>query len=350
MPFITVLAVLAAAYAARYRERDLRAAARLARVEAALAGGLTASVVGALFNDSGPILLVFGVFILACVTAYVRAAARSADRVVSSARIGFRLSGVRMPRMRIALVSPYSWTYPGGVTRHIEALAEQYLAAGHDVRVLAPVDPDDRFAARLHRGRAPGAPARCPTASSRSAARSASRPTARSRTSPTAPTHGQRAAPRAARRRLRRRAPARAGRAGARLGRADDARRAARRHVSLLLGERRSPTTSRTCIGARRRLNRLHVRDRGLRGRRLDRPALLRRQLPDHPQRRRRAGRRRPPARRARRGDAAADRLHRPGRRAQGPAGAAARLRGAARARARRAARRRRRPATRSRR
>ena len=29
--------------------------------------------------------------------------------------------------MRIALVSPYSWTYPGGVTRHIEALAEQFL-------------------------------------------------------------------------------------------------------------------------------------------------------------------------------------------------------------------------------
>ena len=27
--------------------------------------------------------------------------------------------------MRIALVSPYSWTYPGGVTRHIEALAER---------------------------------------------------------------------------------------------------------------------------------------------------------------------------------------------------------------------------------
>src|SRR4051794_9128308 len=57
--------------------------------------------------------------------------------------------------MRIALVSPYSWTYPGGVTRHIEALAEQYLAAGHDVRVLSPVDPDDRLAARLHRGARP---------------------------------------------------------------------------------------------------------------------------------------------------------------------------------------------------
>ncbi|MEA2191982.1 MAG: phosphatidyl-myo-inositol alpha-mannosyltransferase, partial [Solirubrobacteraceae bacterium] len=59
--------------------------------------------------------------------------------------------------MRIALVSPYSWTYPGGVTRHIEALAEQYEAAGHDVRVLSPVDPDDRLTARLHRGARPSA-------------------------------------------------------------------------------------------------------------------------------------------------------------------------------------------------
>ncbi len=57
--------------------------------------------------------------------------------------------------MRIALVSPYSWTYPGGVTRHIEALAERFLAEGHDVRVLAPYDPDDRLAAVLHRGAAP---------------------------------------------------------------------------------------------------------------------------------------------------------------------------------------------------
>src|SRR4028119_2433130 len=57
--------------------------------------------------------------------------------------------------MRIALVSPYSWTYPGGVTRHIEALAEQHLAAGHEVRVLSPVDPDDRVALRMHRGARP---------------------------------------------------------------------------------------------------------------------------------------------------------------------------------------------------
>ena len=57
--------------------------------------------------------------------------------------------------MRIALVSSYSWTFPGGVTRHIEALAEQYLGAGHDVRVLCPVDPDDRLTLRLHRGARP---------------------------------------------------------------------------------------------------------------------------------------------------------------------------------------------------
>ncbi len=59
--------------------------------------------------------------------------------------------------MRIALVSPYSWSYPGGVTRHIEALAEQYLAGGHDVRVLAPFDPDDRRSVRMHRGARPQA-------------------------------------------------------------------------------------------------------------------------------------------------------------------------------------------------
>src|SRR5487761_1128870 len=57
--------------------------------------------------------------------------------------------------MRIALVSPYSWSYPGGVTRHIEALAEQYLAAGHDVRVLAPHDPPDLGSTVMHRGAAP---------------------------------------------------------------------------------------------------------------------------------------------------------------------------------------------------
>ena len=62
-----------------------------------------------------------------------------------------------MRSMRIALVSPYSWTYPGGVTRHIEALAGQFFTGGHDVRVFAPYDPPDRLSARLHRGARPEA-------------------------------------------------------------------------------------------------------------------------------------------------------------------------------------------------
>jgi phosphatidylinositol alpha-mannosyltransferase len=59
--------------------------------------------------------------------------------------------------MRIALFSPYSWTYPGGVTRHIEGLAECFLAEGHHVRVLAPIDPPGRLSTALHRGARPQA-------------------------------------------------------------------------------------------------------------------------------------------------------------------------------------------------
>jgi phosphatidyl-myo-inositol alpha-mannosyltransferase len=57
--------------------------------------------------------------------------------------------------VRIALVSPYSWTYPGGVTRHIEALSRELRRSGHDVRILAPFDPDDALSRRLHRGARP---------------------------------------------------------------------------------------------------------------------------------------------------------------------------------------------------
>ncbi|MEA2404453.1 MAG: phosphatidyl-myo-inositol alpha-mannosyltransferase, partial [Thermoleophilaceae bacterium] len=57
--------------------------------------------------------------------------------------------------MRIALVSPYSYTYPGGVGRHVEALAEDYLRRGHDVRLLAPYDPDDRISRIAHKGARP---------------------------------------------------------------------------------------------------------------------------------------------------------------------------------------------------
>ena len=46
--------------------------------------------------------------------------------------------------VRIALVSPYSWTYPGGVTRHIEALSRELQAQGHEASILAPFDPTTR--------------------------------------------------------------------------------------------------------------------------------------------------------------------------------------------------------------
>src|SRR5436190_23719607 len=57
--------------------------------------------------------------------------------------------------VRVALVSPYSYTYPGGVGHHVEALAEELLRQGHDIRLLAPRDPDDRLARVLHRGARP---------------------------------------------------------------------------------------------------------------------------------------------------------------------------------------------------
>ena len=57
--------------------------------------------------------------------------------------------------MRIALVSPYSYTYPGGVGRHVEALADELMRTGHEVRLLCPFDPDDRLSRIAHRGARP---------------------------------------------------------------------------------------------------------------------------------------------------------------------------------------------------
>jgi phosphatidyl-myo-inositol alpha-mannosyltransferase len=53
--------------------------------------------------------------------------------------------------MRIAIVTPYSWTYAGGVNRHVAALAEALIGRGHRVRVLAPWDPPGRLSNALHR-------------------------------------------------------------------------------------------------------------------------------------------------------------------------------------------------------
>ena len=41
--------------------------------------------------------------------------------------------------MRVGLVSPYSWTVPGGVNHHVEHLAEELEQRGHETWVIAPV-------------------------------------------------------------------------------------------------------------------------------------------------------------------------------------------------------------------
>ncbi len=40
--------------------------------------------------------------------------------------------------MKIGLVSPYDWSYPGGVRDHVWHLANEFIAKGHDVRIMAP--------------------------------------------------------------------------------------------------------------------------------------------------------------------------------------------------------------------
>jgi len=71
MPAATVLALAAAAAAVRSRARLLAPVGGDAAWLAAIAGGLTAGIVGALVEDSGPVLLVVAVFALGCVLSYL---------------------------------------------------------------------------------------------------------------------------------------------------------------------------------------------------------------------------------------------------------------------------------------
>ncbi len=46
--------------------------------------------------------------------------------------------------MKIALVTPYDYPYPGGVTEHVRHLDREFRARGHDTRILAPsTQPQD---------------------------------------------------------------------------------------------------------------------------------------------------------------------------------------------------------------
>lgn len=50
--------------------------------------------------------------------------------------------------MKIGLVSPYDFSYPGGVNSHISHLRNQFVAWGHDVRIIAPASADPTELAR----------------------------------------------------------------------------------------------------------------------------------------------------------------------------------------------------------
>ncbi len=67
--------------------------------------------------------------------------------------------------LKLALVSPYDFAYPGGVTAHVVHLAEQFRQRGHDVHIVAPssddeTEPDVLANADVHRiGRVVAIPA-----------------------------------------------------------------------------------------------------------------------------------------------------------------------------------------------
>jgi hypothetical protein len=79
MPFATAIAILAFAYGLRYRTRILGGLSGRPAWDAALGGALASAIAGALANDSGPLLLLIGVFVLAVGAFYVRGDPRIAD-------------------------------------------------------------------------------------------------------------------------------------------------------------------------------------------------------------------------------------------------------------------------------
>ena len=71
MPLATAVAVIASVLTVRYRERVCAPVSSDPAWLAALSGGLAAGAIGALTEDSGPVLLVVAVLMLACVLGYL---------------------------------------------------------------------------------------------------------------------------------------------------------------------------------------------------------------------------------------------------------------------------------------
>jgi hypothetical protein len=92
MPAATALALACAALGIRFAEQLLRPVRGDAVWRAALAGGLTAGVVGALVEDSGPVLLVVAVFALGCLLSYLWGRPRQPATPRSSGRARDHLS------------------------------------------------------------------------------------------------------------------------------------------------------------------------------------------------------------------------------------------------------------------
>jgi hypothetical protein len=80
MPAVTLIALLAVALGLRRRERLLAPVGGDPAWRALLTGLVAAGIAGALFNDSGPVLLLFETFIAASLVLYVRGDRRLADR------------------------------------------------------------------------------------------------------------------------------------------------------------------------------------------------------------------------------------------------------------------------------
>ncbi len=93
MPLATALALIASGLAVRYRERVCAPVDSDPAWVAALAGGLAAGAIGALSEDSGPVLLVVAVLMLGCVLGYLWGSPGRAPRNASIASSGPMRSG-----------------------------------------------------------------------------------------------------------------------------------------------------------------------------------------------------------------------------------------------------------------